>query len=628
MLAFEEVDYLKFKEPIPLSGEFAKALDSLSETLSQEEVALLFSKLKELHVTDSISSMTSSEIGGKVRSYDLIPIVRGDKLEGVLKVKYQRLSSLLVNTLESLEEIFLITDREGRIIYVNDNFSKVMGYDRVEVIGRKPSILSSGYHSKHFYSNLWRTITTGKTFRGIFIDRRKDGELILLDQLIKPLTDSRGDILGFLSLSRDLSPIISGGNANTLLFDPVTSLPRKEIFTREIKSLLELMKVPSALLVFRIELNCYLSRKDFERRLRLFSKILLDLIPVVGGGIAGKLSENEIAVFLEGKNTEADAFAVSLELVRTLNERVKDLQGLSYRVGLAIYPKDGSNPEDLLEKAITSMESGLRYRGEEHLNLYIYEEASVKSELELLLDLRNYVLAYQPYVRLSDGKVVGAEALLYLRREGNLVSPSRFIHVLEETGFILEVTGWIIDTVSRDLRSFLNLSDEIYMVSVNVSPLQLRISDGFDLLKGKLEALGGLSRYITLELTEGALVVPGIFDELIRLKERYKVKLSLDDFGKAYSSLYVLKDMPLDVVKIDISFIREMLINDRSYKIVKSIIDLAKDLGISVVAEGIADEDQFKELKALGCELGQGYLFGKPMLFDDFMRYLASIRKA
>jgi diguanylate cyclase (GGDEF)-like protein len=304
---------------------------------------------------------------------------------------------------------------------------------------------------------------------------------------------------------------------------------------------------------------------------------------------------------------------------------------VSTSIGVAIYPADAENVDDLLKHADTAMYRA-KERGRNLVQFFLPSmQVAVNERLALEHDLRKAIsssgllLYYQPQVH-RDGRVFGAEALLRWQREdGSMVSPAEFIPVAEETGLIYLIGGWVLEEACRNLAelSSMEAGCDLVSIAINVSPKQFRQRDFADHVVATLKRFGVDSGRLELEVTESVLVTDyqDTAEKMRQLRE-LGVRFSIDDFGTGYSSMAYLKNLPLDAIKIDQSFVRDLTTDPSDASIVETIIVMSRHLGLKVIAEGVETEQTLDVLKAYGCDNYQGYLFGRPMPFEAFKQRL------
>ncbi len=342
---------------------------------------------------------------------------------------------------------------------------------------------------------------------------------------------------------------------------------------------------------------------------------------------------DEFTFLCEDIATSYQATEVAERVVEILTEPFM-LRGHSVTItpsiGISLFPDHGITTEDLLKKADTAMYRAKKFGGNNHwfFTDELNEEAQRRQELEeglrdaLLND--EFILHYQPQVDLQTGEIVGLEALTRWNRIGNgLIPPNRFIPLAEETGLIIPIGKQILSKAVLQAKDWTQNKLLRNRVAVNISPKQFRQPDFFESIKNELDEANLNPEYLEIELTEAALMentneVITIMNEL----KDYGVKLAIDDFGTGYSSLSYLKEFPIDTLKIDMLFIRDMGLSEINKSIVKAIIDLAHTLNMEVVAEGIEKQSQVNTLREMNCNIIQGYLFSKPLEHDDITEML------
>lgn len=526
-------------------------------------------------------------------------------------------------------EAIMITDEENRIISVNAAFENITGYSEAEVLGKTPNLLSSGRHDANFYRNMWASIREKGYWEGEIWNKDKHGRVFP----------------EWLSASR-----VPGGHHKTTNYIGVFSdITKRKLIEQEIEHLAfydTLTGIPNRyLLSDRVEQAIHRANRDSSS----FALAFYDLdhfkqINDVHGHDVGdeilKAAVSRVSKIIRENDTLSrlggDEFVLILEDIKdnALNERLAEIVHTlsvpydinntklesSASIGVAIYPQDGSDLNSLLKNADTAMykakEEGrgmFRYFGGE-----MAREA--KQKLEILNELRDAVrsksfnLAYQPQVSLHDENLVGMEALIrWQRKNGDFASPAHFIPLAEKSGFINEIGQWVIQeafTMAASLKD----AGHCVTTAVNVSAVQFA-SEGFlDVLQSALDDTGLKANCIELEITENvAMNDPSQTISVMKKLKQMGFHLSIDDFGTGYSSLAYLHWMPVDKIKIDRTFIRQLGQSPSDETICRSIINLAQSLDIFTIAEGVENQRQYDILKSAGCDFIQGYLVSPPL---------------
>ncbi len=528
----------------------------------------------------------------------------------------------------------LITDREGKIQYANSAVEKISGYKVAELIGQKPSIFKSGKHSQSFYRVLWEKLLMGETFRSVFINRAKDGKLFYLDQTITPLRDSSGEIMGFVATGKDITQEKELQNRLNYIayYDPITELPNRVNFLERLKFAISrnrMLRRNLAVLFIDVDRFKFINETYGYPVGDQVLKEVADRIKsaVREGDTVARLGSDEFGAVLIDLAHKEDIPKVMNKLFKKMEEPIR-VNGheilLTLSVGIAVFPEDGSDAEELIQKAEMALAHAKEDRRNnyqffrEEMNRQITEAVFLESLLFKAIDKGEFFLQYQPYFDLKSMTIAGMEALLrWNSGELGIVYPGKFIPVLENTGLISEVGMWSLREACRVVEKTGK------RVSVNVSALQFRDKDFPKKVEEVLEEFGIEGGYITLEITESTLMNDVDFTRrsLKRLKN-LGLKVAIDDFGTGYSSLAYLKTLPVDYVKIDVSFVRDMDKDPNDRAIVNAIVQLAKNLGLSTIAEGVEKEKHLRMLLEMGCDMAQGYFLSKPLSEEDLMNLL------
>ncbi|BAL25713.1 EAL domain-containing protein [Azoarcus sp. KH32C] len=545
--------------------------------------------------------------------------------------------------LESSREAVIITDLTPRILAVNPAFTRLTGYTEAEALGQNPNILRSGRQEPAFFRTMWESIKTVGFWEGEVWNRRKDGEVFPQWLSIHTVRDEAGDPSHYVALASDLSQLKHSEEKLRHLahFDLLTDLPNRVLLEVRLEHALERARRHGlghgvAVMVFDLDrfktINDSLGHSAGDAVLQAVAERLRSRLR--SEDTLARLVGDQFVVVMEGLADFRDAERMAREL-QTLLDEPFTLPGareayVSSSVGISVCPEDGDTAQVLLDKANTAAHRAKEMGGGQ-LSYYTGElNSQALTTLELEVALRRalergeFVLYYQPKVDLVTGRISGAEALIRWERPGlGLVPPLKFIPLAERCGLIVPIGAWVVDEACRQLRAWMDDGMVHVNVAVNVSARQFRSGD----LEGTVAA--ALKRHevepgrLMLELTESILMErpEEAVQHLVALK-RLGVRLSLDDFGTGYSSLGYLSRFPIDQLKIDRSFVTDIVSDPSSAIIATSVIGLAHRMGIEVVAEGVETEPQLGYLRKNRCDKMQGYLFSKPVTADEFCEQL------
>lgn len=536
---------------------------------------------------------------------------------------------MLAAAMEQTADLVMITDRNGRIEYVNPAFQRVTGYAWDEAVGGMPSLLSSHRQDQAFHQRLWRTILAGGKFQEVLINRRKDGTLYYESKTITPIRDETGAITHFLSTGKDITEQVQSEDRLQYLshHDTVTNLPNRLAFMEHLELALAEARhhgEPLALAALRVEqldrVKDSLGFDDYNRLLKVFSSRLTE---VLGEGKAcGCLGGNEFIVLLQ-ELPPAQLAEVAQHMLKRMELPVTLAAGdlyFSASIGISQFPDDGATPGDLLRSAEAALLRAARAGGGVYqfythgLSERMRERLELEARLMKALEQGEFVLHFQPQVRLTDGAITGVEALVrWQHPERGLVPPAEFVPVLEESGLIVPVGEWILRSACRQQQEWARAGFGAVRMAVNLSARQFVRSDIVNLTRRVLEETGMDPACLEYEITESAIMADA--EEAASLLGELKglgVRLAVDDFGTGYSNLGYLKRFPLDMLKIPKMFIDDIAASHEDAPIARAIIALAHSIGLAVVAEGVETERQVLWLRHHHCDLIQGYYFAQP----------------
>ena len=570
-------------------------------------------------------------------------------LAGILMRQIRRGQQVAEHQLSLAEAVFtnsvesiLVTDAELRIIEVNPAFTRVSGFSREEIIGQHPRVMKSGRHGPDFYDKVWQQIKTTGAWEGEVWNRRKNGEIYPALLSIAAVNDQNGQISNYTGMIFDLSQhkTVEALLNQLRTFDALTALPNRESWLSALdQAVVRAQRNNTRFSLLEIDLDRFKLINDSLGH-AIGDKVLIESAERIKSSlrkhdIVARPGGNRFSVLLDEIAKPQDIGTICEKLVSAFAHPF-DLDSvcahITASIGIAIYPNDGDDAETLMMAA----ESALYSAKADGRNLYKYyahemnemgnQLFKLERMLRLALERNEFSVAYQPQINAASGQLVGVEALLrWHNPELGNVSPVQFIPVAEETGLIVAIGEWIMRVACRQARAWqTDLGVEI-PVAVNLSARQFRRNDLLASVQQVLDETALPSRLLELEITEGLLMSDPIGAiDIMRGLHCLGIKTSLDDFGTGYSSLAYLKTFPLNRLKIDRAFVRDLPDNQSDCAISNTIIALGINLNMEVLAEGVETEAQRDFLTASGCHVFQGYLFGKPMPGDELTRRLQS----
>jgi diguanylate cyclase (GGDEF)-like protein/PAS domain S-box-containing protein len=546
---------------------------------------------------------------------------------------------LAARVFETTREAIVITDARGNILRVNNAFAEITGWNETEVLGRTPSFLKSGRHGADFYADLWCEVLRRGSWRGEIWNRRKNGEIYPARLSISATRDGRGNITHFIAISTDISQHKEAeARINHLAhYDALTGLPNRAFLQEQLGQLLAgANPLPLALMLLDLDrlkqINDSLGHAAGDSVIQAMAERLGRMMgprDVICRHLGDQfaLLFAEVADSREAKRIAERLLAAVLAPIE-LGERQL---ALSASIGIGLFPGDGDNAAALLRNTDTALHHAKTegrntfqfYRAE--MNAASLERLVFEQSLRQALARGEFALYYQPQVALADGHLIGTEALLrWQHPELGLVAPSRFIALAEETGLIVDIGRWVLEQACRQTAAWSQAHGASLRVAVNLSAVQFQSVDLVGVVEAALAAAGLPPAQLELELTESMLMRDA--DQASTMLHRLKtlgIQLAIDDFGTGYSSLAYLRHFPLDTLKIDRSFVLEMEQDRSAVAIIDSVIALSRSLGLATVAEGVETKGQRDLLRERRCDIGQGFLFSKPVSADELEAGLA-----
>jgi len=548
----------------------------------------------------------------------------------------------IASTAFNIQMGMAITDAKNVILRVNKAFTDITGYRPDEVLGRNPNLLSSGRHDKAFYQTMFESIAQTGMWAGEIWNRHKDGGIFPEWLTVTAVKDEAGVITNYVSAFSDISERKAAENQirSLAFYDPLTDLPNRRLLMDRLElAMMVSSRTNQCSALLFIDLDNFKSVNDTlghhvgDDLLRQVAKRLS--ATVRSNDTVARLGGDEFVIMLESLGDNASdaaqqADTIGQKVLATLDHDL-EFSGVRFHstasIGVAMFCGLGESIDELLKRADLSMyeakaggRNALRFF-DPQVQAAVEAKAAMEVALRLAIEQGQLVVYYQLQVD-ARGLPVGAEALVrWMHPQRGLVSPLEFIDLAEQSGLILPLGAFVLDTACQQLATWHRDPELAHLtLAVNVSAKQFHQTHFVDEVLTTLLRTGADPNRLKLELTE-SLLVDNINDVIVKMKslKTLGVGFSLDDFGTGYSSLAYLSRLPLDQLKIDQGFVRDIQTSDQAAAICAATIGLAHSLKIKVVAEGVETEAQRYFLSDLHhCDMLQGYLFGKPMPIDDF----------
>lgn len=532
--------------------------------------------------------------------------------------------------------IVAMTDVRGKILDVNENFCQISGYSREELLGQNHRILRSEQHSDEFFREMYRTIGQGNVWRGEICNKSKSGSLYWVNTTIVPLQDDQGKISGYLALRIDISEQkrLMQRMQHLAHHDPLTGLPNRVSILESIQRVIDRQPEKHYALLFmdfdRFKLiNDSLGHDVGDKLLEAIAVRLRKSVRATDTIQAARLGGDEFVVLLENLKSPQDATRVAERLINTLSEPY-NLGGYtiysSASIGIVTSEHPVSSASEMLSNADLAMYEAKAEKLDRPVvfDRVLREKAQrrlyVENELRDVLSRNELTLFYQPIIDLETEELRGVEALIrWFHPVGGMIPPDEFISVAEEMDMIIPIGNFVIDEACRQLADWRNRLGEHAPenMHVNVSRKQLEHPTLISVVEQALQKYDLPAGCLHLEVTESMIMHDreASIATLNGLK-KLGVKLDVDDFGTGYSSLSCLCDFPIDALKLDREFVKKSD-RDREVTLIHALIILAEKLGLEVIAEGVENTEQLALLQDLGCCLGQGYYFSRPVSGKD-----------
>jgi diguanylate cyclase (GGDEF)-like protein/PAS domain S-box-containing protein len=545
------------------------------------------------------------------------------------------------SALNSLSDIFFVFDLNGKFLRWNKKLNTALGYSDAEISSMQPGDFFLKEDVQRVLDAIEKAVRDGYTS----VEARvltKDGRNIPYDFSGRLLKNHEGKPVGICGIGRDITErkLMAEKLQYLAYYDALTDLPNRNLFLDRVNQAIARAQPTSrvvAVLITNIDrfksINDTYGSEIGDRVLKEIAGRLST--SVRKGDTIARLSNDEFGIALLDVAHTDDIVMVLEKIMKGISYPLNiagDELALTFSTGVSLYPNDGNSAAELLKAAGLALGTAKKERIKpyqfftEDLNIKASELILMEKGLLKAITNEEFILHYQPYWDITTKNMVGMEALVrWQSKDKGLVPPGKFISVLEDTGMIIEVGEWILREATRQVKEWQNKGYPVVPVSVNMSLVQFRQKDLAGMVKKIMKDSGYYPSLLTLEITESAFMQDIEFTKsvLTAMKE-LGCSVSIDDFGTGYSSLAYLKRFPVDNLKIDISFIREVVRDPDSASIVMAIINMAHTLNLKTIAEGIETEEQWNFLRLLRCDMGQGFYLSKPLPAEDIEKLFIS----
>lgn len=537
--------------------------------------------------------------------------------------------------------ILAITDRQGKIIHANNLFSEISGYSHDELIGNTHQLINSGYHSREFFKEMWRTIGFGGVWKGEIRNRAKDGSFYWVDTTIVPVKNEKGKPVQYIAMRYDITDKKENQEKIRMMafYDHLTGLKNRRKFDENLIQKIAYAKENQERFgIMFVDLDGFKYVNDTLGHIigdELLIAVARRLEEIVSkNGVVARLSGDEFAILIDFITSPRDMQRYAESIITNFKEpfAIEGYQlSTTASIGISTYPEAGSDAPTMMKHADLAM---YRVKGlskndyrffDREMRISNQRAFQIKNDLRIGLDNNQFYLVYQPKV--SPGKkdiVTSYEALIrWKHSEFQEVSPGEFIPLAEELGMINEIGDWVLENVCRQLRAWKTNGYDLLPVSINLSSSQFLQADFVDKFWSVLHAYQVDPAWIQIEITESLFIDNEKYvQQILKIMKENGIKIALDDFGTGYSSLAYLQKLDLDILKIDRSLISGISHLSIKRKIATTIVQLGKSMGMKVVAEGVETKEELDILRNHDIDEIQGYYYSKPLAIQEMSEVL------
>jgi len=546
------------------------------------------------------------------------------------------------NVMQLSHQSIFITDNNYKVIRCNKACEEITGYQQSELIGSLPIFFQGKPQNISFYSELCKTVEKDGIWQGEVWNTHKN-EMRTPEWLsISSIKDVNDNIIQYLAIFTDLSSIKSAEKEIKKLayFDPLTNLANRTLFNDRLLNSItfsERQKTNFSLICIDIDnfkkVNDSLGYKQGDELLKILSQRIKDSLRKADS--VSRLDGDEFAVIINNNSSYQTAH-ITEKILKQLKKPIILLGhefSITASIGISCYPTDATSSTNLVKYAGLALQQAKQSRGNNYqfysqqFNTQSLQKLHIESALRATLANHHFEIFFQPQLHLLSNQLIGAEVLLRsFKGELKSLSPASYIPIAEETGLIIEIGDWVFTQTCLQLKSWQQsglLTNNFKRIAVNISPIQFNRPDFIKKIQDTINNTGIDTKYLEIELTESALQesTNSVIEKLNAIKA-LGINIAIDDFGTGYSSLSRLKTFPIDLLKIDRSFVTDICTNKEDLEVIKAIINMANALNINTLAEGIEIENQALALKDLNCVFGQGFLYSKAINSQAFTNLL------
>ena len=539
---------------------------------------------------------------------------------------------------ENTSDIISMIDRNGDFLYLSPAHKSVWAHDVPDEEIRNMLDWIADEDRDNFLYAIEHTFSSRKEYMVECRLNTKRDKPIWTETKLNPIIDEHDNVTCLIQVTRDITERKQSEELIHYLayHDALTELPNRRMYVQHLgKEIMQAKRFQSNMAVLFLDLDRFKDVNDS------FGHDVGDLLLIEAakrlqscvkpGDMVGRLGGDEFTVLISNLTGREEAAAVAEQIMQAMQQPFY-LNGqafnISSSIGISLFPHDGDNAEDLLKRADTALYT-VKSRGRNGFDFFdpsmeakSLERILMENELRKAIEQEHFQIYYQPKMDIKTGTLTGMEALVrWMHPELGIIPPNRFIPIAEESGMIIPLGEWILKEACKQNKRWHDQGYEL-KVSVNLSVRQIYQKDLLDMIKVTLEETQLEPEWLELEITESIFVKMDEATVVLQQIREIGIQISIDDFGTGYSSFSYIKSLPVDTIKIDASFIRDVHHNQESQAIVKAIVTIADSLNMKVVAEGIELNDQVAALQENGCGHGQGYLFSRPLATADFEQFL------